>query len=179
MSSSQKWPEVWSIVLGLFVVGLLFFLRLPSGNAYSAEQVSEMKSDNNIRCIVLWVLQYEKEHGGKMPGNMKDVAEYSDGSFAFFYPPTPIFPTPPDSLTNIDTINAHTGYCIVYKTNTNLPSHAVGYHTAGYDLVHSSTTKLLVYEKPGLWTDGTVSVGLSDLTVMRLSSTAFTALGLQ
>jgi hypothetical protein len=179
MQTSNKWQLVWEILLGLLFVCLIVSFWLPSGNAYSAEQVSEMKSDNNVRNLVRWVLQYEQHHGGKMPETMKDVAEYSDGLFDFFYPPTPTFPSPTDSITNIDAINAHTGYCLAHNPSTNIPTHAAGYHATGYDVVHKPNTKILVYEKPGLWSDGTVAIGLSDQTVMRLSSKDFAALGLQ
>jgi len=168
----------------MLFAALLFLILLPSvilhsGNALSIEQMRQINSDNNIKCIAHFTLQYEQAHHGKMPKTMKDVAEYSDGLFDYFYPPIPGFSTPPDSLTNIDVIDARAGYCLVHASNFTIPTEGVGYSTKAYNSTHPPNTKILVYEKPSLWPDATVAIGLSDLTVMRLSSKDFEALKLQ
>jgi len=122
----------------------------------SVEEVRQITSDNNVKSIVWFALKYQQAQNGKMPETMNDVARYSGGDFEIFYSRLPTFPTPSDSLTNIDAINANTSYCLVHKPNS----------------------KVLAYEKPGLWSDGTVAVGLSDLTVKRLSAKEFSALAL-
>jgi hypothetical protein len=159
MSNPDKLHKAWMVLFGLCFICILSSIILPSGNAYSVEQVREIKSDNNVKNIVWMVLKYEKANGGKMPATMKDVAGYSDGMFDYFYPPIPTFPTPIDSMTNIDVINTHTTYCLVYKQSANIPTraiHANRYSVHEYVLVHPPNTKILVYEKPGLWSDGTI-----------------------
>jgi len=79
------------------------------------------------------------------------LAGYTDGYFEMFYAPTKSVVAAPDISTNVDDIDKF----------------------AAYVLVNSPSSDILVYEKPGLWQDGTVGVCPTDGTVRRFSTKDF------
>jgi hypothetical protein len=65
------------------------------------------------------------------------------------------------------------------KSGNRLIDHYVLNPVADYGLPLKSNSSILVFEKPGLWSDGSVAVCYSNLTVKRLTVTEFSALGLE
>ena len=148
----EKWRARLVIALaGVYVLALLMAILFPAGNSLSKEQIEQIHSDSNLHGIAYFVLKYRKEYAGRTPASLKDLAGYTDGYFEMFYAPTKSVVAAPDISTNVDDIDKF----------------------AAYVLVNSPSSDILVYEKPGLWQDGTVGVCPTDGTVRRFSTKDF------
>lgn len=141
------------------VILFLLFLRpafRPAGNILSPMRVSQMDSDINLTNISYFELKYKSEHDGKWPHEMADLLPYAEGDIDTFYSRyEPASKRPADWSTNKAMLDKY----------------------ADYRLTHDPTSGVLVYEKLGLWPDGSVGVAFADGKVKRLSGAEFAALG--
>jgi hypothetical protein len=121
----------------------------------SKAQIEQVQSASNLQAISYFVRKYKSDHGGSAPTSLTKLVPYADGDLEFLYVPNKLnSERPADWTTNESRIEADSGYVLVSDTNS----------------------KFVVFEKPGLWPDGSVGVGFSDGTVRRLSYEEFTAL---
>lgn len=148
-----KWPFVVFIITLLIVVG--GFL-IPAGNRLSKIQIAESQSDMHLRAISRLVLSHEKEHGGIVPKNMGELIP--DGRMdllsLFYAPNADKSQKPTDRLTNKALLDEYSDYALASDSNTNI----------------------VAFEKPGLWSDGSVAVCFRDLTVQRMNVSRFKVL---
>lgn len=126
-----------------------------------------------------FIEDYRHDHDGTMPRQMSDLSYYAIGSFHYFYPPIPGYSKPLDWSINATAINAYSGYVLVRQPNTSISTAITHALPRGTVVMHKPNTSVFVCEKPGLWSDGTISIGLSNGTVERLSSEEFQKLNLR
>jgi len=151
MVNKRKW--FYGISVGV-IIGIILFVLLsfrPPGNRFSKAKIAQIASDHNLDSICYFVQKYEGENRGNAPRSLKDLASYSGGYLEVFYLPYSGASRPLDWSTNVSKIDQY----------------------GGYRLAKNTSAGVLVYEKPGAWSDGTVGVGLIDGKVNRLSSEEF------
>jgi len=151
---SCKGSLKWLLLLGILSMAVL--LLLPPGNRLSKIQLEQLQSDTQLKGIARLVLTYESRHGGNMPRSMSElVSDDRTDLLSIFYAP--------NAAESAKPIGWSTNKMILDKlSDYALPSHP------GSDIV--------AFEKSGLWPDATVAVCFANLSVKRMSTSAFKAL---
>jgi hypothetical protein len=150
----MKARVVWILGAVLFLCFVCSIIQ-PGGNGMSKARIGQLKSASNLCNIAYFVGKYKSDHAGSAPTSLTKLVPYADGDLEEFYVPNKLkSEMPADWTTNASRIETDSGYVLVSDTNS----------------------KFVVFEKPGLWPDGSIGVGFSDGTVRRVSYEDFTAL---
>ena len=145
-----------SLVVCLITVAISLFV--PAGNRLSQLQIKQWQSNEQLREILQGVLDYKRDHDGKLPESLVELVSYANGYLKVFYAPARLDTAQPSGWeTNKDILDKYADYSLSQKPNSGV----------------------LVFENPGLWPDVSVAVGFSDGSVKRLSASEFTALGVK
>jgi hypothetical protein len=144
----------WLILLVILLVAVL--LLLPAGNRLSKIQMKQFQSDTQLKGIARLVLAYERQHGGKMPQSLSELVsdDRTDLLGVFYAPNTAQSAKPAGWSVNKMILDKSSDYA--------LPSHP--------------NSDIVAFEKSGLWSDGTIAVCFTNLSVERLSTANFEAL---
>jgi len=153
MANKRKW--FYGISVGVIIIICVVIFAPPSyrppGNRMSDAQVAQIASNDNLQSLCYFVQKYESDNGGNAPRSLKDLAGYTADYLEVFYLPYRSAARPLDWSTNVSKIDQY----------------------GGYRLAKNPSAGVLVYEKPGAWSDGTIGVGLIGGKVNRLSSEEF------
>ncbi len=143
----------WVLVPLFLFISFLFFGK-PAGNGLTKTQIEQAQSINEIREIARLILDYKAEHGEKLPSRLSEVVPkyHFKPVLQMFYNPVNSSQKPSDRYANKDILDEEGDYVL------------------------SAIPGILVYEKPGLWPDGSVTVCYQDLTIKRLKAAEFEAL---
>ena len=159
MMQSLKQYRWWLILLAIIVLVWPFLLFSHS------EPIKAMQTESlyNLRGISEQILNYKSAHKGSPPPSLSELV--------------------PDSLNgngNFDLRKFNLQYRHFFKKPTDqYDDNDIAKDTDIVDryYVLSAIPNTLAYEKPGMWADGSVAVCFDDLTVKRLTSAEFNALG--
>jgi hypothetical protein len=147
MMTKLKWFDRIAVGIIVFIgIGFMFTTVGPAGNRMSPTHILQFESAHRLGFLGKLVRQYESENGGNTPRSLKDLVRYLDGDdCGVFYLSNSHGPA--DRFTNPDLLDEY----------------------ASYKLVNKADSTIVISEKPGLYSDGTVAVGFRDGTVKRLS----------
>jgi hypothetical protein len=134
----------------LFLIVILSIAALliqPPGNALSKEQIRQHQSDEQLKGIANLVLMYEEVHAGSRPTRLSEIVPSNRSDIiTIFYAPSRLQERRP----------------IGWQTNITLLDDSSDYGIASY-----SNNGILAFERPPLWSDGTVAVCFTNLDVIR------------
>ena len=150
------------VIVAIVIYLIVRSFPLPAGNKLTDIQRLQALSEHQLWVIKDAILEYKNNYG-KLPRDLYDLItdksfNYNDSDFLkICYAPNKAQSLRPSG----------------WKTDKELLK-----SNADYIIPSSLNKGVLVYEKPGLWPDGTVAVCFNNLIIKRLSSNEFTDLGL-
>jgi hypothetical protein len=146
--SEWKWLAIFLIIT--ILAG--FTMIRPASDRLSRTQKLQYQSELKLKSIGMLDLTYRTNFHAE-PTQLSQIvpSDRTDLIPTFYAPNRAEAQRPSDWETNRLTIDLHSDYAIPTKTNT----------------------AILVFEKPGTWTDGTVAVCMTNLNVMRMSIADF------
>lgn len=155
------------IFAALILIGFLYKIASSDGlwrilmgprNALSLIQVKQFRSDQQLGFILQSINSYRKRHQGRLPETILNLASDDPEDLSIYYAPImPDSERPPGWRTNKPMLAANIGYC----------------------LSRNPGSGVLVFEKRGIWPDGSRAVGFSDGRIQRMSETEFESLIVQ
>lgn len=149
-NSLLKW------VLLITILSAVVLLLLPPGNRLSKIQIEQFQSDTQLKGIARLVFTYKSQHRGNLPPSLSELVpnDRTDLLNIFYAPNAPESARPAGWSTNKIILDKLSDY--------SLPWHL--------------SSDVVAFEKRGLWTDGTVAVCFTNLSVVRMSSSNFEVL---
>jgi len=142
----------WLSILGV-IVNLVPLLLIQPRARPSVTQIRQWNSIYNLRGFSKAILEYRNRHGGASPQHLVDLLA-GECLVENFYIAKPYSQNPNGWRTNQGLLENHADYVLPIPPNP----------------------KVLIFERPGLWPDGSIAVGFSDGSVKRLSPSEFKAL---
>ncbi len=145
----------WTLISFALLVIILFACLKPAGNRLSKIQIRQYQSDTQLKGITKLVLDYESKHGG-MPRNLSELVpdDRTDLLSIFYAPNETLSQKPVSCSTNKAILEQYSDYALSLHSNSDI----------------------VAFEKTGLWPDGSVAVCLTNLSVERISASAFKSL---
>lgn len=134
---------------------MLLIFGYPTRERLSVLEVRQAVSVHRIESLSQGVLKYRRENGGASPHHLVELL--SQGyAVDYFYVAKP-----------------ESQRVKGWQTDTGLLEDNADY------VLPLSGSKILIFERPGIWPDGSVAVGFSDGNVRRLSVSGFEKMGVK
>lgn len=149
----REWKWL-TIILAILLFAAFAMIR-PAGDRLSKTQRLQHQSELQLKSIGLLELTFKTNFHAEPRQLSQIVSPDCIDLLPTFYAPNTVKEQRPSGWrTNILDIDLHSDYAIPTKTGSTI----------------------LVFEKPGLWDDGTVAVCLTNLRVVRMPMTEFNTL---
>ena len=118
-------------------------------------EMRQFKSNIQLREISQLVIMYKSAHSGNAPTNLSElVPNHRTDLISLFHAPNQLMAQVPTHLsTNKTALNQTSDYCVSLDVNTGI----------------------VAYERPELWSDGSVAVCYTNLDVKRMKISEFNA----
>jgi hypothetical protein len=149
----HRWLSILGVALNLGLLGLRFD---PPGGP-SVVHVRQGNSIYNLEALSQAALAYKNKHAGASPQHLADLLLDEQCLLENFYIAKPNAQRPNGWQTDRELLENY----------------------ADYVLPLTPDPKVLIFERPELWPDGSVAVGFSDGSAKRLSASEFKALGVE
>ena len=142
-----------ALLILLFLLSAILFPAYPK---LSLLRTKQNESNVKLEGIGRLVLSYIKTHNGALPQKLSDVLPQNTYYDLDMFQVSEVMKrrSITEHITNISLIDQHADFMFPAKANSGI----------------------LVFEKPWLWSDGSVAACYKDLTIKRLTSEDFSAL---
>lgn len=144
--------EKWFALILLVIIALGLLILVPAGDTMSKTRKLQIQSEHQLRSIGLLVQSFRTNYQAEPSRLTQIVPNDRIDLLPIFYAPNRSGEQRlRDWRANRSEIDLYSDYAVPIKTNSSV----------------------LVFEKPGIWDDGTVAVCLINLTVVRMRIAEF------